>query len=642
MSIQAIDLTKVDWELSCFRPNIWMMRADANGPLQGMPDLTLQKVPVPGSPHTALLKAGLIKDWNVGTQSDDCEWIEHRHWEYATNLQPIDAGTPVTLECEGLDYSGWILVDTKIVTTFTGTLIRHRFDLSQALADGKPHRLSIVFADPPPEQGQVGFTSKSKYFKPRFSYSWDWCPHLVPVGIWDSLQLIIGEIAGDVVRVHCELADDHETGKLSIAVNTPKPASVRISLGKLQWDRQVSAGENTIDITVPHVDRWNSNGEGKANVYPLTVEIDGQKRLETSTGFKHIRWLPCDGAAPNNAPWICQINGKSIFLQGVNWSPVSPDYAAVTREHYAKLIDLYKNAGVNLFRVWGGSYLEKEDFYQLCDQAGILVWTEFPLSSSGIDNAAPADPKVIETLCDIATDYIRRRGHHACNLLWCGGNELFGEADKPGGKPNDLTHPAMAALAKVVEREDPGVRFTPASPSGPTFSFDPAAAGKHLHEDVHGPWNWGADLKSWDDLWQQDDSLFHSEFGFPAAEAMDILEQFRGDQPLWPVSRENPYWAHSAMWWIQADRFANELKGLPPEQAMPKLVDLSQTLQARMLGTAARLIKSRFPHCGGMLLWMGHDCFPCPSNTSIIDFLGRPKPAFHALAEIWKKNPQDL
>jgi beta-mannosidase len=384
------------------------------------------------------------------------------------------------------------------------------------------------------------------------------------------------------------------------------------------------------------------NGEGKPNSYPLTIDIDGQRRLDTITGFKSIRWLPNEGAAPNNAPWICEVNGKPIFLQGVNWTPVRQDYAAVKREDYARLIDLYRDAGVNLFRVWGGSFPEKEDFYQLCDAAGILIWSEFPLSSSGIDNAAPTDPNVIDELCKIATDYIRRRGHHPCHLLWCGGNELFGEPGKPGGRPHDLTHPAMAAMAKVVEEEDPGVRFIPASPSGPTFSYDAKSAGQHLHEDVHGPWNWGGDVKSWHDFWQGDDSLFHSEFGFPAASPMDILEKFRGDYPLWPPNRHNPYWVHSALWWIQDDRFKDELKDLPPEQALPKLIELSQKLQADMLSTAAKLIKSSFPKCGGMVLWMGHDCFPCPSNTSIVDFLGRPKPAFHALAEVWKANPEDL
>ena len=162
---------------------------------------------------------------------------------------------------------------------------------------------------------------------------------------------------------------------------------------------------------------WWPNGLGPQNVYPIAIAIDGQERFKSTTGFKLVRWLPCEGSRPGAAPWLCEINGKRLFLQGVNWTPVSPDYAAVTREQYAKLIDLYKQMGVNLLRVWGGAFLEKEDFYDLCDRAGILVWQEFPLSSSGVDNAAPTDAQVIEKLCAIATDYIRRRGHHAAKLL---------------------------------------------------------------------------------------------------------------------------------------------------------------------------------------------------------------------------------
>jgi beta-mannosidase len=194
----------------------------------------------------------------------------------------------------------------------------------------------------------------------------------------------------------------------------------------------------------------------------------------------------------------------------------------------------------------------------------------------------------------------------------------------------------MHALSQIVEREDPGTRFTPTSPSGPAFSFDLKHKGQVLPEDAHGPWNWGGDMNSWRELWQANDSLLRSEFGFPAASPMDILEKFHGDCAIWPPTPDNPYWMHGAAWWLQFDRFKDQLKGLPPEQAIAKYVELSLALQAEALAIAAEASKSRFPRCGGMLIWMGHDCFPCPANTSIIDFLGRPKPAYKALAKIFQ------
>ncbi len=631
----TLDLSKFSWKLACYRPFNWMLRHGLDEPRQHAAEFTVPAT-VPGSTLTALRDADVIQDWNIGLNSRHVEWTEHRHWEFYTEIASISAGTPVTLEAEGLDHSGWILIDTKIVATFEGALLRHRFDLSSALADGAAHRLSIIFDEPPREQGQIGFTSRSKYFKPRFSYSWDWMPRNVPVGIWDSLRLVTGKIAGEVVRVQTKLNDDHESGRLTVVVNTLADANVHITLGEQTWDKPVSKGESTIDIDLPRVDLWWPNGQGPQKVYPIVVEIDGQKRFESTTGFKDVRWEQCEGAHPGAAPWICVVNGKRLFLQGVNWTPVRADYAAVSREQYAALIDLYKQMGVNLLRVWGGAFLEKEVFYELCDRAGILIWQEFPLSSSGVDNAAPTDPAVIETLCEIATDYIRRRGHHACKLLWCGGNELFGEAGKPGGKPQDLSHPAMSALNKIVEREDPGTRFLPSSPSGPSFSFNPEHRGQGLHEDTHGPWNWDGDMQSWSKFWESNDSLFCSEFGFPSTSPLDILRQYRGDDDVWPASSQNPYWMHASSWWIPGKRFQDDVAGLKPDQTIVKLVESTQSAQAEALAIAAGECKKRFPRCGGVLIWMGHDCFPCPANTSIIDFLARPKPAYHALRKVFQ------
>lgn len=636
--MHLLDLCQQSWKLACYRPNAWMLRPSVSDPGHHAPEFTVDAT-VPGSAHTALRKANLIPDWNVGLHSRDCEWLEHRHWEFFTEIEPIEPGTPITLEADGLDYSGWIVIDTSIAATFEGTLVRHRFDLSRQLADGKPHRLSIIFDQPPREDGQIGFTSRTKVFKPRFSYSWDWIPRIVPVGIWDSLRLITGTIPGEVVCVQTTLNDDHESGRLTILVDTPAAASLCIQLGDDTFNRDVAGGKQVVQIDLPKVKMWWPNGEGPQNVYPISVQIDGQERFNSFVGFKLVRWRPCEGASAGAAPWLCEINGKLTFLQGVNWTPISPDYAAVTREQYAKLIDLYKNMGVNIVRVWGGAFLEKETFYELCDRAGILVWQEFPLSSSGVDNAAPTDPQLIDALCAIATDYIRRRGHHACKLMWCGGNELFGkpagDSGSTDGPPHDLSHPTIRALADVVRREDPGTRFTPTSPSGPSFSFDIARKGQVHVEDTHGPWNWHGDMEGWRKFWLANDSLICSEFGFPSASPLDVIDRYRGACSFWPPSHDNPYWMHGSAWWIQWDRFKDDVKGLTDDQATAKYIDLSLALQADALAFAAGACKKRFPRCGGMLIWMGHDSFPCPANTSIIDFLGRPKPAYHALQKIF-------
>lgn len=631
-----IDLSHQDWQLAGWRPNAWMLRPSTELAGIHVPEVGPVPARIPASVQQILHQANVIQDWNVGLNSNSCEWIEHRHWEFFTQLEPIVAGTPVRLEADGLDHSGWILVDKEIVGTFTGSLRPHAFDLAEALADGKPHRLAIIFDEPPREQGQLGFSSRSQYLKPRFNYSWDWTPRIVTVGIWDRLALRVGPIVGEVVTLRTELLENLKSGRIHFKVSSTASAELRMKIHDVEQRIQLAAGVNEGTVDVANVSPWFPTGLGEQTLYDLSLWIGSECIHRVEVGFKRVRWLPCEGAPADAIPWICEINGKPIFLQGVNWTPVRSDFHSVARGDYQRLIDLYRGMGVNCLRVWGGAYLEREMFFEMCDHAGILVWQEFPLSSSGVDNAAPTDPPVIAELSEIATSYIRRRGHHACKLMWCGGNELCGE---PGHNrdttPNDLSHPALAALNDVVQREDPGVRFVPSSPSGPSFSGDAKHVGKGVHHDVHGPWTLHESIEEYREYWANDDALFRSEVGCPGAEPVDLLYKFRGKCEVWPPRRENPYWVHSSLWWLQWDRFKDALSDLAPQEALAKYVELSQALQAEALSIAAKACRDRFPRCGGFLVWMGHDAFPCPANTSIIDFLQQPKPAYFALRDVF-------
>jgi beta-mannosidase len=70
---------------------------------------------------------------------------------------------------------------------------------------------------------------------------------------------------------------------------------------------------------------------------------------------------------------------------------------------------------------------------------------------------------------------------------------------------------------------------------------------------------------------------------------------------------------------------------------LDEYVTWSQERQRRALAMAATSAKRRFPRCGGFLVWMGHDSFPCTANTSVIDFHGELKPAAKELGRIYRK-----
>ena len=646
-----------DWQWLGWRPWTWKLRSSMETGEGLRYDIGPIPAIVPGTVQQALRDAGMLPDWRVGMNSLQCEWVEHRHWELLTTLPAglLPTDQTIVLHADALDYSGWILVDGRQVAAFSGALSPQWIDLTEALGDGGKHHLSIVFDIPPREQGQIGFTSQSRYFKPRYNYGWDWCPRFVPIGVAGGMRLLTGHDARlRVDQTWTDLADDLCTGSLETHIfheGEPPPES-QLDITVRDGDRvlgkcrvPLQAGGQTLRLGDLTVEPWWPNGEGEARLYDLDLTMlhGGQSvwQRHRSIGFKRVRWRQNQHAPADAMPWICEVNGRCIFLQGVNWTPVRMAYPDTPPEEYRHRVECYRAMGCNLLRVWGGAYLGTEAFFQACDETGLMVWQEFPLSSSGIDNWPPEDPDVIQTLLDIEQTYIERRAHHVSLLMWCGGNELQGGLDgsKTGvGLPAPPEHPCLSALEALAQYMDPTRRFLPTSPSGPRFYASPEEFGKGLHHEVHGPWGYDGNMEALEEYWRHDDALFRAEVGVPGACDAALIERYAPDGASWPP--DNPTWAHSSLWWLMPYRY-EPLKHLPPAEALAEYVRSSQADQAKAYATIARACKKRFPQCGGFLVWHGHDCFPCPVNNSIIDVEGNPKPAYYALRDVFLEPTTD-
>jgi beta-mannosidase len=649
----TFDLSELKWKLTGWTPHFWRFSNSIETGSAALAEVPPLPAPVPGSVQEALRLAGELPDWNVGLNARLCEWAENRHWVYEAVLPAewMASGSEFRLNALGLDYCGSVLVNGKEIGCFKGSFTPHRFDLTPWISPETENRLQIVFECPPRWLGQFGFTSQMNEWKPRFNYTWDWTPRLVQTGIWDDLLLEAtdGEAFAEV-RCATDADPAEKTGilHLSGAVRGDSGSKVRILLedkDRVPLSEEISVERFSEGVTLSGlpVDLWFPFGYGLQPLYSLRIQLlDARGELldETirSVGFKHVEWKPCEGAPPEADPWICEVNGRAVFLQGVNWTPIRPNFADVTPEAYAQRLVLYRDLGCNLMRVWGGAFLEKRNFYDLCDELGLMVWQEFPLSSSGVDNWPPEDEKSIAELSGIAESYVERRRHHVSLLMWCGGNELQGAMDGGkvgGGKPVDDSHPLMRRFKEIVEARDPLHRFVPTSSSGPRFYANEDEMGRGVHWDVHGPWKAEGKLEEgWTRYWSKDDALLRSETGSPGASPSDVIREYLGDCEEIPCSLDNPIWRRTA-WWVEWPDFIQE-RGREPED-LEEYVAWSQERQARALSIAVSACKDRFPRCGGILLWMGHDSFPCTANTSILDFWGRPKPAAHAVGDIFRR-----
>jgi beta-mannosidase len=477
-------------------------------------------------------------------------------------------------------------------------------------------------------------------------------PHIVQTGIWDKVQFITIPENMPVVKeteIVAGAAKNEDKGSLKVRLQFTHPVQsqkVKILLtdgNKPLISEEVSAKELIAGKTYENlkVERWNPNGVGEQALYRLEITLsDNGKTIQQSErriGFRHIEWLPCEGAQPQADPWICSVNGKPLFLQGVNWTPIRPNFADLNEGDYKLRLSLYKELGFNTIRVWGGGFPEKDWLYDLCDELGILVWQDFPVSSSGLDNYPPTTPEVINVITNIADSYVARLRHHPALLLWCAGNELYEMGDVA---PVTDKHPLISAVKRRVQLLDPTRKFADGSPSGPNIYAHYGNYGSGKNWDVHGPWTLPFKDKKQDmadvrDYWEKDDALFHSEVGVPGAMSVDMMKKYCGDYNPLPASLDNPLW-RTVFWWNEWDDYLSTHNGQTPA-SLEAYVGWSQQRQADGICITMSNCKKHFPHCGGLILWMGHDSFPCMANTSIIDFDGNLKPAAVALSKILKE-----
>ena len=91
----------------------------------------------------------------------------------------------------------------------------------------------------------------------------------------------------------------------------------------------------------------------------------------------------------------------------------------VTTANYRRILESARDANMNMIRQWGGGYYESDEFYQICDELGIMVWQDFRSATTG----SPGTYAFKLNIEAEAEDQVRRLRNHPSIVLWCGNNE---------------------------------------------------------------------------------------------------------------------------------------------------------------------------------------------------------------------------
>lgn len=422
----TFDAGNMDWKLWGYRPNYWRMNFDFEHFRGNQAEYSNIDIKIPGSVQMALKNAGIIEDWNIGLNSNKMEWIENRHWLIAGRIPEnwiTEKQEKMILECKGMDYKGIVMINGKEAGRFENAFLPYKFDITAYLKE-RNNSIVFVFECPPENLAQIGWTSQIKDWKPRFNYGWDWVPRIVQTGIWDNVYIHAEKahtVSLEQIQIIAGADKNKESGTLSIKA-FPNALALK---GKVKIELLERNGRKVLEESFPAKDlystkiwnklaikRWYPNGLGEQPLYDFKLVLIDENGIESQfmekkLGFRNLEWLPCKGAVAEADPWICTVNNQSFFIQGINWTPILPNFADLKEEDYRKRLKIYQDIGINTIRIWGGGFPEKDWLYDICDELGILIWQDFPLSSSGLENYPPEGEKEIYSITQIVKHYVR-------------------------------------------------------------------------------------------------------------------------------------------------------------------------------------------------------------------------------------------
>ncbi|AEJ18515.1 beta-mannosidase [Gracilinema caldarium] len=338
-----------------------------------------------------------------------------------------------------------------------------------------------------------------------------------------------------------------------------------------------------------------------------------QQRATKRIGFRDLKVITEDDEIGRSMTF--QVNGKAIWAKGANWIPLDSLPSRQTTDRYRNLLHSMVQANMNMVRVWGGGQYERDVFYDLCDELGILVWQDMMFSCS----TYPADPEFLETVRREIRFQVLRLKEHPSIALWCGNNENVGALTwYPETRANrdryiiDYDRLNEGIVGKTIRELDPDRTWWPSSPSaGPNDFSD------NWHSDGRGDmhywsvWHEGKPFEAYYDVTPR----FCSEFGyqsFPSEETVASYcpeDQRNLTSPVMEHHQKNPR-GNS----IIIENFSRYFRF--PE-GFANMLYLSQVQQALAIQTAVEYWRSRRPICMGALYWQLNDCWPVASWSSI-------------------------
>lgn len=442
----------------------------------------------------------------------------------------------IWLNFDGINYSAVVWVNGTQVGVMRGAFVRGIFDISSHVKPGTQTVLAVLVSPQPHPGishehtlrnglGQNG--GETAIDGPTFlsTIGWDWLPAIRDrdTGIWQKVYLsatgpvLIKDplVTTDLPLPRTDSADVAVQATLENVGDKPLNGVLQGNIENIAFEQPVELAPHSSQIvkfnpaTTPalRIEKprlWWPNGYGAQNLYKLHLQFNLGKNVsdaqDVDFGVRKITY-----AVPGSPNLTISVNGIPIFIRGGDWG-LDEALKRIPRERLEAEIHMHQLANLNMIRNWVGQSTG-EDFYELCDKYGILIWDEF-FQPNPLDGPDPTD---IDTYIANVRDKILRFRNHPSIAVWCARNEGF--------PPPDIDE----LLRKLMAELEPTRLYQPSSTDGGGVRSS-------------GPYYWRAPRE----FYTITDDFFKTETG---SVSVPTLESIHGMMPEKDWETINDDWA---------------------------------------------------------------------------------------------------
>ena len=604
---------------------------------------------VPGNVELDLQKAGELQDVLIAENAKSAAQLEWKDFWYVREFYMDEVPeNEVWIHFDGVDtIADYFLNGTKIGSS-DNMLIEHTFPVKEALTQGvntlAVHiHSSVAYAKQfdirPYNVAFPGCYESLHIRKSAMNYGWDISPRLLSAGIWKDVWLEIREPARfkDVYLTTASVYDDVAILVLSVNADIPDASLGKCKLRVSGQCEEQSFKEEypmpfnnaTVYPYVYNAKLWWPNGMGDQNLYDVKLQIvcEGAEIAEYNLryGIRKAE-LKFGEAVGEEGNFALYINNKLCRCRGANWVPISLLHSQ-DKDGYEEAVRNFYDGNCNMVRVWGGGVYEQDEFFDLCDKYGIMVWQDMMLAC----HAYPMTDrfyKAMEAECEAVTKRIR---NHPSLVLYCGGNETDWPYVCVGLDPND-DKISRGAIKDTLYQFDPYRSYLP---STPYFSREFIKQnGGRFYLDLDEIKRERTSLPQEHYWWHREDFLevreqdhkFISEIGYSGASDRSVMDKYL---PAGYTFDDDASWQdHSYPTEGTRQCGQNYLFADVPDTEEDKIL-ASQFYQAEAYKFVVELCRMR-QYQNGILLWTMRENWPSFSSA-MVDYYGNRKKAFYAV-----------